>query len=681
MPMKSANDTFDAAELTQQFYERDLLHHRQQIDRMFGWLLLIQWVGAVILALWLTPLTWSEEQSSIHPHVWTALFLVGSVTLLPAVLTWIAPGCRVTRHTVAVGQMLTSSLLIHLTGGRIETHFHIFVSLAFLALYRDWAVIVTATAIVVIDHGVRGMFWPASIYGQDYASYVANLQTLEHVCWVLFEGVVLIYSGTKKRAEMFVNAGREAELTLNYMTIEQQIESRTYDLEVSRDKIEAQAEMLLQQAVELTKARDQAEEASRVKSEFLANMSHEIRTPLTAIMGFADFLQEHDQSELHAVQRREALTTIRNASKHLLTVINDILDLSKIEANQLELEQAHISLPSVLQEVESLLRPRALSKGVTLTTKVLHAIPVKIIADPTRLRQILMNLVGNAVKFTEQGQVTIEVDLHRLPAGMGGHEPPHEVSPIGTNFSEWLQIDIRDTGPGLNEDLVSRLFNAFTQADSTTSRRFGGSGLGLKIARKLAQLMGGNVELHSTEVGRGSCFRLTMPLAVETNSPYMDNDFNDSYPETSENSKSATSTRLDASILLVEDGFDNQRLIGLMLRKAGATVEVADNGVEALEWMDLRRSVGQPFDLVLTDMQMPVMDGYLLARELRERGETLPIIALTAHAMAEDRRRCIEAGCDDYCTKPINRHQLLQTLQMWLQKRRKTEQESLIITE
>lgn len=668
--MKSADHTFDAAALTRQFYERDLQRYRSQIDRMFGWLLLIQWAGAVALTLWMTPLTWSGDQSSIHPHVWTALFLVGGVTFLPAVLTWLDPGRSVTRQTVAIGQMLTSGLLIHLTGGRIETHFHIFVSLAFLALYRDWTVIVTATAIVILDHGVRGLLWPESIYGEKFSAYVANLHTLEHGFWVVFESAVLVYSGIKKRREMLVNAGREAEMTINYITIEHQVESRTYDLEVSRDKIEAQAEMLLEQAVELTKARDQAEEASRVKSEFLANMSHEIRTPLTAIMGFADYLEEHNQLEKHAVQRREALNTIRNASKHLLTVINDILDLSKIEANHLELEQAHISLPGVLQEVESLLRPRALSKGVTLTTKVLHAIPVNIIADPTRLRQILMNLVGNAVKFTEHGQITIEVDLHRMPYGRGTHKTPHEVSPASTTFVEWLQIDIRDTGPGLNDDLVSRLFHAFTQADSTTSRRFGGSGLGLKIARKLARLMGGEVELHSTQVGRGSCFRLTLPLTVEPNSPYLDDEFIVSNPESSESSKSATETRLDASILLVEDGYDNQRLVSLILRKAGATVEVADNGVEALEWMDLRQSVGQPFDLVLTDMQMPVMDGYVLAQELRSRGETMPIIALTAHAMAEDRRKCLEAGCDDYCTKPINRCQLLRTIQMWLNKKR-----------
>ncbi len=664
--MKSDNISSNVADLTQQFYERDLRQHRQQIDRMFRWLLIIQWIGAIALALWVTPFTWSREQSSIHPHVWTTLFLVGGLTLMPAVLTWLTPGRGITRQAVAVGQMLTSGLLIHLTGGRIETHFHIFVSLAFLGLYRDWTVIVTATAIVILDHIARGIFWPESIYGVEYPVYIANWVTLEHTLWVVFEAVVLVYSGTVKRRDMRVNAGREAELTLRNMTIEQEVECRTYDLEVSRDKIEAQAEVLLKLTYELTQARDQAEEASRAKSEFLANMSHEIRTPLTAIMGFTDILQDNGNFEQNGELRNQALETIRNASKHLLTVINDILDLSKIEANHLQLEKTQFVLPGLLQEVESLLRPRALSKGVTLTTKLRGAIPEQITADPTRLRQILMNLVGNAIKFTDHGQVTIEVDLQRLPADGGTAKKPAELAER-ENLNVCLLIDIRDTGPGISDALANRLFNAFTQADSSTSRRYGGSGLGLKISRQLARIMGGDVVLHSTAVGSGSCFRFTLPLSIEPGTPYVNTIQTTNHPEPLKSKSFASPTHLDASILLVEDGFDNQRLIGTILKKAGAKVELAENGIEALAKLELHKTSCQPFDLVLTDMQMPIMDG-----ELRERGETLPIIALTAHAMAEDRRRCLEAGCDDYCTKPINRAVLIQTLQRWLKKRLKT---------
>jgi signal transduction histidine kinase/ActR/RegA family two-component response regulator len=653
--------------ITRDLFQRDLLRQQQQTDRMFGWLLLVQWTGAVLLALWTTPLTWSGDQSAVHPHVWTALFLVGGLTLLPVTLTRLYPGRSFTRHAVAAAQMMTSAVLIHLTGGRLETHFHIFGSLAFLALYRDWTVIATATALVVIDHGARGFLWPESIYG---VAHVDFLRTLEHGFWVVFEDIVLVYSGIKSRREMWVIAGRQAELTLNNITIEDQVQSRTRDLKVSRDQVAKQAEVLAAQTVELIQARDLAEEASRVKSEFLANMSHEIRTPLTAIMGYTDILRGEGDFDHSEAQTTEAIETIRSASKHLLAVINDILDLSKIEAKHLELEQARIMLPGLLQEIESLLRPRALNKGVTLSTKVLHAIPSIIIADPTRLRQVLMNLIGNSVKFTEYGQVTIEVDLQRSPRqylpGQAAEQVDFSEKP---QLIEWLQVDIRDTGPGMSESLVKRLFSAFTQADSSTSRRFGGTGLGLKISRQLARLMGGDVVLHSTELGRGSCFRVMIPLTVEPGCPYVNSVQIASESKQDKKDALPLKTNLNASILLVEDGFDNQRLIGMILRNAGAEVEIAENGLEALEWIALRRESGQPFDLILTDMQMPVLDGYGLAQELRSRGETLPIVALTAHAMAEDRRRCLDAGCDDYSTKPINRHQLLQTIQMWLQKK------------
>ncbi|WP_337169851.1 ATP-binding protein [Gemmatimonas aurantiaca] len=409
-------------------------------------------------------------------------------------------------------------------------------------------------------------------------------------------------------------------------------------------------------SVELEQARVQAEAANHSKSEFLANMSHEIRTPLTAILGHADLLHEEAVSGGASSERLQALETIQRAGGHLLTVLNDILDISRIEAGRLDIEHVEAELPAMLLEVESLMRARAATKGLMLETRLSTEVPTRILVDPTRLRQILMNLTGNAVKFTDHGRVTIEAGVE---------------SSAGRN---WFVVTIDDTGPGMSEEQATQLFQPFTQADGSVTRRHGGTGLGLIISRRLAALMGGDVRLIHTAPGRGSRFELRLPLLAVPDAERTAE--LDSTRQLSTVSGDARDGKHDANrtnvpalrgrILLAEDGEDNQRLIALLLRVAGAEVTVVPNGRQALEALDWAAAAGAPFDLLITDMQMPEMDGYTLAGTLRAQGAGIPIVALTAHAMAEDRQRCLDAGCDDYASKPIDRQALIATCARWL---------------
>lgn len=409
-------------------------------------------------------------------------------------------------------------------------------------------------------------------------------------------------------------------------------------------------------SVELEQARVQAEAANHSKSEFLANMSHEIRTPLTAILGHADLLHEEAVSGGASSERLQALETIQRAGGHLLTVLNDILDISRIEAGRLDIEHVEAELPAMLLEVESLMRARAATKGLMLETRLSTEVPTRILVDPTRLRQILMNLTGNAVKFTDHGRVTIEA----------GVESSAE--------RNWFVVTIDDTGPGMSEEQATQLFQPFTQADGSVTRRHGGTGLGLIISRRLAALMGGDVRLIHTAPGRGSRFELRLPLlavpdaerTAELDSTRQLSTANGDARGGKHDANRVSVPALRGRILLAEDGEDNQRLIALLLRVAGAEVTVVPNGRQALEALDWAAAAGAPFDLLITDMQMPEMDGYTLAATLRAQGVGIPIVALTAHAMAEDRQRCLDAGCDDYASKPIDRQALIATCARWL---------------
>jgi len=389
--------------------------------------------------------------------------------------------------------------------------------------------------------------------------------------------------------------------------------------------------------IALRLAKEDAETANKSKSEFLANMSHEIRTPMNAILGFTELLKRgHGRTDPREVRRH--LDTIHSSGKHLLELINDILDLSKVEAGHMEVERIDCEPHKIIREVVKVLGVRARDKGIGLEFSAESSVPAAIQSDPSRLRQIVTNLVGNAIKFTEKGAVRVVIRA------------------AGTTAVPVYEIDVVDSGIGIAADKLDGIFEAFVQADSSVTRRFGGTGLGLAISRRFARLLGGDIVVRS-ELGVGSTFAVTLdagPLAgVKMLSPaeacQMDVDVDEEIH--------AAWQFPAARILVVDDGAENRELVKLVLEENGLTVEEAENGQIAVD-----KAAATRYDVILMDMSMPVMDGYTATRTLRQRGLKTPIFALTAHAMAGFEKEVLEAGCTGYVTKPIDIDVLLGAL-------------------
>jgi len=365
-----------------------------------------------------------------------------------------------------------------------------------------------------------------------------------------------------------------------------------------------------------------------------------------AILGSAEILQ--GDTAPSAAARAEGLARVERSGRHLLAIINDLLDISEIDVGRLDLRVSEFSPLALLQEVLAPLRLRAQARALQLEVEFLTPVPAEIRGDPQRLGQVLAKLIGNAIKFTDRGGVQIRVSL----AG----DPPQ------------LSFAVSDSGVGIPEAALPRLFQPFTQADASLTRRFGGTGLGLAISHRLAKLLGGDLRVVSRE-GQGSTFTLELPAVPPSGGPLVlvtDAAARFAAAPAASAAAPAPLPKLAAHILLVEDGPDNQRILRHFLQTAGAQVVVAENGQVALDKVASAIACDRPFDLVLMDLQMPVLDGYSATQELRRRGFTAPIVALTAHAMQGEREKCLATGCDEFATKPITKRQLLELVMRML---------------
>ena len=484
--------------------------------------------------------------------------------------------------------------------------------------------------------------------------------------WVRVRGRTVIEDGQSSvmmgtLTEWPLSAGRDRLAA----SASDQLAAALHDQSKSSRELEKAKADLQNQNEDLQRAREKAEAAATSMSLFLANMSHEIRTPMTAILGFAEVLSEE---QANPADQSFAVGAIRRSSEDLLTIINDILDLSKIEAGGMGVEIVPCAPLSIIQDVVALMQAQALSSGLELFMELKAPVPEIIETDPTRLRQILINLIGNAIKFTEHGGVKVVVDLNKEKLEPRIDQDSSDAPPADIR----LRIQVMDTGIGINDAQRNRLFQRFTQADPSTTRRFGGTGLGLTISRHFSRMLGGNIT-STSEVGLGSVF--TVEIGIGNAGPHEMVSILPPYPHEKVNlklkngaaSNNPKQSKKEITVLVAEDGEDNQRLIVHHLSRAGMKVIVANNGLEAVDLAVAAQKQSSAPDVILMDMQMPIMDGYEATLKLRELGWRGAIVAITAHAMTGDRERCTQAGCDDYLTKPINSKALIQTVQKFAQ--------------
>ncbi|MCM8538352.1 MAG: CHASE domain-containing protein [Lentisphaeraceae bacterium] len=460
----------------------------------------------------------------------------------------------------------------------------------------------------VLDLTLQGRGWKVYAYQQTGNLKEAKLPTYIAMFGVFIDillfYVILSLASVQRKA---VGIAQE---------ISGEIESQNLALEEKTDELETLN-------TELTEQRTRAEQASLAKSEFLANMSHEIRTPMTAILGYIDLLKEDEK-----IQHDEAIKYIDVIEKnggHLITIINDILDLSKIEAGKLELEYISVSLFDMVDDIQSLLKARVKEKKLTFNANYDFPIPKNVTIDPTRVRQILLNLLGNSIKFTQDGSISLDVSWQAA--------------------EKKLAFKVSDTGIGMKPAQLEKVFESFEQADTSITREFGGTGLGLAITKRLTEMMSGDISVTS-EFGKGTEF--TVLLKIEKYSEEVVN----KKPKCKLASKTQSINKINGHVLLIDDNMTNLTLISKILKKANLDVECGMNGADAVRMLTVEEN---NFDIVLMDVQMPVMDGITAAEILRQKNFDKPIIALTANTMKGDREKCLDAGYTDYATKPVNK--------------------------
>jgi len=423
----------------------------------------------------------------------------------------------------------------------------------------------------------------------------------------------------------------------------QQLTAANQQLTAGNERLSRDQEHIEQLNMELRTSAEQANlmareaaQANEAKSRFLANLSHEIRTPMNAIVGFSDVLGDEEMTE----QQKDYVNLISQSAQHLLELINGMLDFSKMESGKLKTEMSDCSLAKLFNAVSSLMLPAAEKKHLSFEIALCNDLPAHIITDGGRLRQCLINLVGNAIKFTDKGSVTMEVALE------------------DNGEKSFIRFDIEDTGIGIAVEKQEQIFECFEQVDSTASRQYGGAGLGLAIVKQLAELLGGSLSL-SSEVGKGSVFSLVIPtnLEVESQPPLEAGGVAiEMSPE------SLLQARFSGSVLVAEDVLTNQLLIQHLLEKMGFEVTMVEDGNKVVQ-----EAMSSSYNLIFMDMQMPNMNGYDATRVLRDKSIETPIIALTASAMAGDEGKCICAGCDDYLAKPIDRLRLTEKILKYIQ--------------
>ena len=681
--------------------------HRQQIfcqtDQLFAKLMLFQWVACIVIALLVSPLTWDGDSSQVHVHVWSAIFIGGAISLFPVWMTRVWPGALLTRHVVAVAQMLMSALLIGLTGGRIETHFHVFGSLVILSFYRDWRVLIPATIVVALDHFLRGIYWPYSVYGVLSAS---PWRSIEHAGWVVFENVFLVLSCFRSIHEMRFIANRTAALEASDQNSrqlfdeapigmavagldgkgfkqvnarftqmigysEQELRSRTPldithpdDLVETKRLVKAMLAGTERCSVEkryirknggilwatrtaciirnkagqpcnflvmvediterkraeeaLREAKEEADRANQAKSEFLSRMSHELRTPLNAILGFGQLLERQNPTD----QQRSRVEHIISAGRHLLNLINEVLDLSRIEAGHLQLSVEPVAVAEVLEEALNLMRPLAEERSMELSVDAQTENDLHVLADHQRLKQVLLNLLTNAVKYTAVGgRVAVSIDA---------------------SDSSTMRVVVTDTGAGIASDKLARLFTPFDRLGLEQSG-VEGTGLGLALCQRLMHAMGGEIGV-SSYLGKGSAFWIELPSA---NSP-----LKGLAKRRDARAVEPSSAAEPGTILYIEDNLSNLTLVEQMLAEQ-PHLQLITAMQGGLGLVLARQHLP---DLILLDLHLPDLPGQKVLARLQEDELTrdIPVVIISADATARQIERLMAAGARSYLTKPLD---------------------------